>query len=126
MQKVISILLLLVGVIHLLPLSGVFGAEQLASLYGLSFDDSSLVILMRHRAVLFGLLGVFFVIAAFKPALQFSAFVCGFVSVVSFIAIAWFEGGYNEAINRVILVDLVALLSLSIGMILLTLVKRAR
>ena len=59
MQKAISILLVIVGIIHLLPVSGVLGAERLSALYGLSFQEPNIAILMRHRAVLFGLLGVF-------------------------------------------------------------------
>ena len=38
MQKVIALLLVVVGIIHLLPLSGVLGAERLAALYGLDFS----------------------------------------------------------------------------------------
>ena len=66
-------MLIVVGVIHLLPLSGVLGGAQLFSLYGVPVDDPNLEILMRHRAVLFGLLGVFLVYAAFKPSLGRSA-----------------------------------------------------
>lgn len=57
MQKLITVLLIIVGTIHILPLSGVVGGARLASLYGMSFDEPNLAILMQHRAVLFGLLG---------------------------------------------------------------------
>ena len=57
-RYLVPAMLILVGLIHLLPLSGVLGSERLASLYGLSFSEPNLAILMRHRAVLFGLLGV--------------------------------------------------------------------
>jgi hypothetical protein len=70
---------------------------------------------MRHRAVLFGLLGAFLVYAAFRPELQAIALVAGFVSVVSFLAIAWSVGGYNAAIGRVVTADLVALACLIIA-----------
>jgi len=66
MRYLISVMLVVVAIIHLLPLPGVLGSERLAALYGLSFDDPNLQILMRHRAVLFGLLGVFIMIAAFR------------------------------------------------------------
>lgn len=55
MGKIISILLGIVAVIHLLPLAGVLGPQRLQSLYGLAFTEPELVILMQHRAVLFGL-----------------------------------------------------------------------
>jgi len=115
MEKVVAGLLVLVGIIHLLPVSGVLGAERLTALYGVSLDDSNLVILMRHRAVLFGLLGLFMVYAAFKPLLQLLALLAGFLSVMSFMAIAWSVGGYNEAIRKVVIADIVAVIALCIA-----------
>ena len=46
--------LVVVGVIHLIPLSGVFGVDRINSLYGISIDDPDLSILLRHRAELIG------------------------------------------------------------------------
>jgi len=63
---IISVLLIIVAVIHLLPLSGVLSGKRLTALYGLSFQEPNLEILMRHRAVLFGLLGVFFYLRGFS------------------------------------------------------------
>jgi hypothetical protein len=60
-------------------------------------------------------LGAFLVYAAFRPELQAIALVAGFVSVVSFLAIAWSVGGYNAAIGRVVTADLVALACLIIA-----------
>ena len=108
-------MLVVVGVIHLLPLTGVLGSERLESLYGLSFSEPNLEILMRHRAVLFGLLGVFLVFAAFKPAYQTVAYIGGLISVVSFLYLAWSVGGYNEQVGRVFAADIVALVCLVIG-----------
>ena len=115
MRYLISGSLIICGIIHLLPITGVFGADRLAMLYGTSFDDPNLAILMRHRAVLFGLLGTLLVIAAFKPSLQALAFVFGFVSVLSFLWLAWSTGNYSIQINRIVIADLVALLSLTVG-----------
>jgi len=115
MRYLISLSLIIAGIIHLLPIAGVLGAEKLAMLYGISFDDPNLAILMRHRAVLFGLLGTLLVIAAFKPALQPLAFVFGFVSVLSFLWLAWSTGNYSIQVNRIVIADLVALGSLMVG-----------
>jgi hypothetical protein len=70
---------------------------------------------MRHRAVLFGLLGLFLVHAAFRPTLQPLAFVAGFASVVSFLALAYSTGGYNAGVARVVTADWVALVCLLAG-----------
>ncbi|MGH8105377.1 MAG: hypothetical protein ACREO2_03610, partial [Arenimonas sp.] len=95
MRHLITIMLVIVAIIHLLPLSGVAGSEKLSTLYGLDFSEPNLSILMRHRAVLFGVLGVFFAFAAFKPAYQPLALIAGFVSVLSFLWLAWSTGNYN-------------------------------
>lgn len=115
MRHAITAALLVAALIHLLPVSGVFGADRLAALYGVPVADPNLLILMRHRAVLFGLLGVFLAVAAFTPALQGAALVAGTVSVVSFLWLAVSVGGYNAAIARVVVADLVALVSLVLG-----------
>ena len=112
MQKVLTRLLILVAIIHLLPLSGVLGIERLAALYGITFNEPNLEILMRHRAVLFGLFGAFILYAAFTPRLQLLAIIAGFVSVLSFMFLAWSVGDYNESIQKVVIADVVALIAL--------------
>lgn len=115
MRYLVPAMLVVVGVIHLLPLSGVLGSERLVALYGLTFNEPNLVILMRHRAVLFGLLGLFLVFAAFQPPFQTVAFIAGFVSVGSFLGLAWSVGGYNAQVGRVFVADIIALVCLIIG-----------
>jgi hypothetical protein len=117
MHVLIAGSLVVVGVVHLLPLAGEFGSARLAALYGLPFDDPNLAILMRHRAVLFGLLGSFLIFAAFRPALQPLAFFAGFASVVLFLWLAWSVGGYNEQVGRVVAADVAALVCLVIGFV---------
>jgi hypothetical protein len=111
----VAAMLIIVGIIHLLPLSGALGAERLAALYGVDIVDANLAILMRHRAVLFGLLGLFFIYAAFRPSVQYLAFIAGLASVLSFIALAYTVGGYNTGIARVVLADWIALVCLLVG-----------
>jgi hypothetical protein len=116
-KYVVAVSLVIVGIIHLLPLSGVIGGERLSALYGLSLNEPNIAILMRHRAVLFGILGFFFIAAVFKQSFQPYAFGVGFVSVLSFIGLAWAAGNYNEQIARVVTADLIALAALIIGSI---------
>jgi hypothetical protein len=81
-----------------------------------SFAEPNLAILMRHRAVLFGLLGVFLICAAFQPRWQ-AALVAGGVSVVSFLVLAWSVGDYNRHLARVVQADIVALACLAVGVL---------
>ena len=115
MRHLVSAMRVIVAIIHLLPLSGVIGSERLASLYGISFDEPNIAILMRHRAVLFGLLGLFMLFAAFAPRFQVAALVIGLVSVVSSLWLAFSVGGYNAAIGRIVTADIVALACLIVG-----------
>ena len=109
MSKLVAVLLLIVGIIHLLPVVGVLGGDRLNSLYGLNLDEPNLQILMRHRAVLFGLLGALLIAAAFLPGLRTLALLAGLVSVVSFLLLAWGTPLYNEALRRVVVADWIAL-----------------
>jgi len=115
-RNVITAALIIAGVIHLLPVTGALGVPRLDTLYGTSIDDPNLAILMRHRAVLFGLLGLFLVCAAFRPSLQVPALAAGFVSVVSFLWLAYSTGGYNGQMARVVVADVVALACLVIAL----------
>ena len=115
MRYTVSVMLVLVAIIHLLPLSGVLSSERLTVLYGIPFNEPNLEIVMRHRAVLLGLLGAFLLYSAFKPVVQLLAFVAAFFSVISFIYLAWSVGTYNEHIGRVFIADIVALVCLVIG-----------
>ena len=117
MRFIIPAMLVAVGIIHILPLSGVLSATLLFDLYGISFDDPNLEILMRHRAVLFGLLGMFLISSAFLPNLQLAALITGFVSVVSFLYLAYSVGGYNDQVNRIVTADKAALVCLLVGSI---------
>ena len=102
-------LLLIAGVILFLPVTGMLSPQRLNALYGLAIDEPNLLILLRHRAVLFGLLGAFICYAAFRPTWQVLAIVAGLVNVISFLWLARVTGGYNAALQRVIIADLIAL-----------------
>lgn len=124
MRYLVSAMLVVVAIIHLLPLSGLLGTERLTALYGITVDEPNLAILMRHRAVLFGLLGLLLLIAAFRPDLQGIAFAAGFASVLSFLYLAWSVGNYNPQVGRVFAADVIALICLVIGVIAYVYVQR--
>ena len=69
--------------------------------------DPNVVLLLRHRAVLFGLLGLGLAVAAFRRDWHVAALGTALVSTVSFIALAWMTPGRTNQINRVVLVDAV-------------------
>lgn len=115
MRFVVPTVLILVGAIHLLPLVGVLGAARLQRLYGVSVDGPDLAVLLRHRAVLFGLLGAALMAAAVRPGLHGAGLLAGTISVASFVLLARLEAGTNERIRRVVAVDLAALALLALA-----------
>ncbi len=115
LRYLVTAMLLVAALIHLLPLSGALDAHRLTALYGLPFEEPNLAILMRHRAVLFSMMGLYLALAAFKPGLQAAALMVGLVSVLSYLGLAWSVGGYNAHLARVVLADLVALVCLLVG-----------
>ena len=95
MRYVVPAVLLVVAAIHALPVIGILGASQLSRLYGLPVNDANLELVLRHRALLFGLLAAFLSYAAFKPELHRLALVAGVASVASFLVFAALGGPYN-------------------------------
>lgn len=104
--------LVLAGIINLLPVVGMAGGAWLRSLYGLEIRSLDLEILLRHRAVLFGIVGGLLLLAAFRPGLRDVAVLVAGASMMSFIVIALLVGGYGPAIRKVVIVDIVGLLAL--------------
>jgi hypothetical protein len=111
-EKAITVLLIIIAVIHIIPISGFAGVARLESLYGVPVSGNNMEILMRHRAVLFGILGVFFAYAAFTPSVQPLAFIAAFVTLASFFYLAASVGEYNAAIRKIVIGDIVAAISL--------------
>jgi len=118
--------LLVAAVFHLLPATGLFGADRLAALYGVTIEDPGLLLLMRHRAMLFGLLGAFMLYAAWAgfvarvqpgnlpaptsnpglhPGYETWALVAGLVSTGSFVLLAW-GSALNPLLLRVMWIDI--------------------
>jgi hypothetical protein len=117
-MKYVSIVALLVaGLIHLLPVPGVMGASTLMRLYGIEVSDPNTAILLQHRALLFGVLGVLMLSAIALPWLRVTALTVALVSAASFIVVALGVGGYNPAIGRVVVADVVATVLLAAGLV---------
>jgi len=105
MEWLTRIVLIAAGVVHLLPAVGVLGARQLQRLYGLPLSDPDLLVLMRHRALLFGLLGAGLIAAAFQPALRTAMLIAGLVSTAGFCLLAFPAPELGAALRRVAIVD---------------------
>ena len=125
MKHVVTALFLIAGLINLYPLVGVLSADQLVQLYAVEVAGPELEILLRHRAILFGLLGGFMIVAAFKPAWRAPALVGGLISMLGFVVLALSIGSESEAIRRIVIADIVASIVLVLAWVLDRLLKSA-
>ena len=116
-NKFVVAALLLAGIINFVLVVGVLSVDQLERLYEVTLTNNDLIILMRHRAVLFGLLGVFIIYSAFREPLQTLACIAGLISMVSFILLAYASGEFGQALNKVIIADVVGSLALALVLV---------
>ena len=116
--KTITLCLVIVGLINLAPVLGVISAQRLEAGYSITLAGNDLAILMRHRALLFGVLGAFILYSAFNPLHQLPAMIMGGVSMVGFAWLVIATGGYNEAVGKVLLIDVVGILFLCVAAVL--------
>ena len=117
-MKYVSVVALLVaGLIHLLPVSGVTGAAALTRMYGVEHLDPNTSILLQHRALLFAVLALLMFGAIAVPSLRVTVLTVALFSAGSFIAVALSVGNYNAAIARVVTADVIASIFLVAGLI---------
>lgn len=118
MKALATILILLVSLVNIAPVIGVVSSQRLQTFYGVVLGDPNLAILMRHRAVLFGVVGGLLAVSAFHRPLRPAGYAAGFLNMLTFALIAWLVEGYNPEIGRVAVIDLAASLALLVALVL--------
>lgn len=113
-ETLISTILVIVGLINFTPVVGLRSGFFLAQAYGIEEPTGNVLILLRHRAAMFGIVGGLIIAAALFPALQVAAVVVAYASMLSFVVLAMGQGGYGEQIRKVVIIDLGAILLLSV------------
>lgn len=112
---IITVLILIAGLINFIPIVGAASKGSLERLYGIDIGDANTEILMRHRAVMFGLLGGFMIYAALAQTLQVWAIAGGLISMVTFIIFARAADGYTGHIHKIIKADIIGIICLLIA-----------
>lgn len=112
-----SVSIFLVGLINLLPVIGVLGGERLASAYGITIDGPDLEILLRHRALLFGIIGGFVLTSLWLPDLRMAALALAGISMAGFLCVHWIVGDAGRELGRIAVIDLVGMVFLSIALV---------
>ena len=111
-------MMIVVGLINLAPLLGLVSAQRIAEGYGVEVGSVDLEILLRHRAVLFGILGIFILYAAFNAQYQPAAMVMAAVSMVAYAVLVWLSDGANPQLMKVLVADLVGIAALAVAVLL--------
>jgi hypothetical protein len=119
MELIFRITLFIAGLINLLPSILLFLPHKISESYGIEIPNANYELLLRHRAVLFGIIGGLMVFSSiFKKYYEVSS-IAGLISMVSFIILFFLIGkDMNEELRKVMIIDVVATIILIIGRIL--------
>lgn len=113
-EKIFRFVLFVTGIINFLPsLLAVFPSK--IGSYGIDFPNNDFELLLRHRAVLFGIIGAIMVFSAIRKKYYSLATLAGMVSMVSFLVLYFIIGDINAPLKKIMSIDLVAIILLSIG-----------
>ena len=118
MSLVVAALFLLTGLLNAVPAIGVTSANRLQRMYGVELSDHDLIVLLRHRAVLFGIVGAILVVAAFVPWLRYIAGAAGLVSMLSFVVLAPPGSETNRQLQKISRADIVGSILLAVALLL--------
>jgi len=115
MEIVFRITLFLAGVVNFAPAMIIFFPEKVAQSYGLQWSDANLELLMRHRGVLFGLIGGLMMYAAIFKRNENLAVLLGSISMATFILLYFLSSdSLSMGLHKVMRIDVVALSTLLI------------
>ena len=119
MRHALPILFWLIAIIHIIPAISGLSGSRVASLYGIEGDDQTLMTLLQHRAVLFGLVAAACLYAAHSPAARLAVLIGAVISMASFILIAFLRGTTSGALSKIIIVDAIGLFFAALAALLL-------
>lgn len=111
-------LLVVAGLINTVPALGALSVGKAYAAYGISPGGPDVAVLLRHRAVLFAIIGIGLVVAAFRPNLRAVAIGANALSFAGFLAAVSAEHPVNAELARVAIVDIVGLAVLAGGTVL--------
>ncbi|MSP75047.1 MAG: phosphopantetheine adenylyltransferase [Rhodospirillaceae bacterium] len=104
-----SLAFAVVGAIHLMPIAPVFVPETLARLYGITPGEPTLLVLLRHRALLLALVGILCLWASWAAPVRPAALLAAAINVVGFLSFYALYGNPAGALRTIAIVDLIAL-----------------
>lgn len=113
---IVSIILVIVGIVNLMPVAGVMSSDAMLRAYGVEPLSGDLLLLMRHRALLFGILGTLVLVSVGMRPLQLPMLLAAMVSMLGFVAIVGITPA-NPSLQTIVIVDVVASLLASVAIV---------
>ena len=119
MENIFRITLFLAGMINLLPAFLAFIPDRISKSYGIELPNENYELLLRHRAILFGIVGGLMIYSAIAKKYYTIATTVGLISMVSFIILFFLIGkDINSELKKIMIVDIVATVILCLGLLL--------
>ena len=119
MENIYRIALFLAGIINLLPAFLAFIPDKISISYGIELPNGNYELLLRHRAILFGIIGGLMIYSAIAKKYYTIATSVGLISMVSFILLFFLIGkDINSELKNIMIVDIVASFILCLGLLL--------
>lgn len=118
METIFRITLFIAGVINILPSILAFLPEKISKSYGIEIPSVNFELLLRHRAVLFAIVGGLMIYSAISKKYYSISITVGLISMISFIILYFLMNGINPELEKVMRIDLIAVILLIIGFML--------
>jgi hypothetical protein len=126
MELIFRITLFIAGLINLLPALLAFFPDKISKSYGIDVPNANYELLLRHRAILFGIIGGLMIFSAIVKKHYEIATTAGLIGMMSFIILYFLiDNDINTELKNVMRIDFVATVILCIGLILFLLKSKA-
>lgn len=118
MERFFRISLLIAGVVNSLPFLIVFIPYKVSDSYGVELVNSNYELLLRHRAVLFGIIGGLLIYSGITKKFYGLSTVAGLISMMSFVLLYFLIVDINQELKKVMIIDVIATILLCMGAVL--------
>jgi hypothetical protein len=115
-RNAVMAILVIIGVITTSPVITALNPNGITSLYDVVFEDDAVLLLVRHRQVMLGVLGAALVYGAFLYHLRMMV-IAAAVSKLAFIGLCMTTPELTQGIQRIIYFDAMSIVLLLIAAI---------
>ena len=115
-EIVFRICLFVSGAINFVPVLLAFLPDRINQIYGLEILDANYELLLRHRGILFGILGGLMIFSAISKKYYTLSVLVGLISMISFLILfKLVDGDMNAELEKVMRIDIVGIVILLFG-----------